>query len=85
MTQDKPISWMALKDGTPVLSSDGSEVGKITEVVADHSKDIFSGIRFRHGLFGSEHFAPADTIAAITEDDVTLSLSASEAQSLDGS
>lgn len=85
MTDDRPISWMALQDGTPVLASDGNEVGKVTEVVADRAKDIFSGIRFRHGLFGSEHFVPADKVAEITQEDVTLTMTAAEAEALETS
>lgn len=83
MTDERPISWMALADGTPVIASDGSEVGKVTEVVADRDKDIFSGVNFKHGIFGSEHFAPADTISEITAEEVRLSLSAAEAQALE--
>ena len=77
------ISWMALEEGTPVHSEDGEELGKVTEVVADITKDIFSGIAFKHGLLGSHHFVHAADVREITEDSVHLSLSASDAKNLE--
>jgi uncharacterized protein YrrD len=74
---------MALEEGTPVHSEDGEELGKVTTVVADRSKDIFSGIAFRHGLLGSDHFVPAADVHQITKDSVHLSLSAADAKALE--
>jgi hypothetical protein len=78
----RPIAWMALDKGTPVYSSDGEEIGKVATVVADVQKDIFSGISFKHGLLGSEHFVPADAIGELTDQAVHLNLSADQAQAL---
>lgn len=83
MTEDKQISWMALKDGTTVIASDGEEVGRVTDVVADTEKDIFSGLNFKDGIFGSQHFVPADQIGDITEDEVTLTITAEQARALE--
>lgn len=83
MTDDKPISWMALEAGTPVVASDGEEVGRVTDVIADRQKDIFSGINLKHGVFGSQHFVPADTIEEITGEEVRLSITAAEAEKLE--
>ena len=77
------ISWLALQKGTRVVASDGSEVGRVSDVVADREKDIFSGIAFRDGLLGTERFAPADAVGEITDDAVHLSLSPDEAGSLE--
>jgi hypothetical protein len=52
---ERPIAWLALEKGTPVLDADGAEIGKVLEVVGDEQKDIFSGIRWRHGLLGDQH------------------------------
>ena len=80
---EQQISWMALEEGTPVHSNDGEDLGKVTTVVADRTKDIFSGIAFKDGLLGSEQFAPAADIEEITGDSVRLSLSADAAKDLD--
>lgn len=80
---DKHIAWTALERGTAVVASDGSEVGKVTTVVADQNKDIFSGIAFRHGFFDSEHFVAADLIDTITPEEVRIALTTDEAGELD--
>ena len=79
---DAPISWMALTEGTSVVTSDDQEVGKVSTVVADVGKDIFSGITFKQGLLSGEHFVPADQIAEITQSRVLLSLTAGQAKEL---
>jgi uncharacterized protein YrrD len=77
---ERPIAWLALEKGTPVLDAGGDEIGKVSEIVADEQKDIFSGIRWRHGILGSQHYVPADLIETLTADAVHLRVSADEAQ-----
>jgi hypothetical protein len=78
--EERPIAWLALEKGTPVLDASGNEIGKVSEVVADEQKDIFSGIHWRHGLLGDQHYVPADLIDELTSDAVRLRVSAEEAQ-----
>lgn len=73
------IAWGALEKGTPVYSSDGKELGKVAEVVADAGKDIFSGITLNPGLFRDERFVPADLVADMTAESVTLRIGAGAA------
>lgn len=80
---DPPTSWLVLANGTPVLANDGTEVGKVSAVVGDRQKDIFSGVAYKPGRLNSEVFAPADAIAKLDPDAVRLSLSAHEAERLD--
>ena len=77
---DEPISWMTLSSGTPIVSSDGEELGRVQDVVADRQKDIFSGVTFRDGVLGGDQFVPAELVETITADRVTLSASADEAK-----
>jgi uncharacterized protein YrrD len=79
---ERPISWLALREGTPVYAGD-EEVGKVSEVVADVQKDIFSGVAFRQGILRHERFAPAGVIESMTSGAVRLSLSPSEAEQLE--
>jgi uncharacterized protein YrrD len=79
---DRPIAWSGLKQGTSVRASDGEEIGKVTDVIADEQKDIFSGITIRTGLFESDLFVPADLVAELTENEVRLTISAGEAERL---
>lgn len=77
---ERAIAWLALEKGTPVIDAAGAEIGKVSQVVADEQKDIFSGIQWRHGLLGEEHFVPADLIDELTEGAVRLRVSGAEAQ-----
>ncbi len=83
MNADTPIAWTALPVGAAVESSDGEDIGHVTQVVADEQKDIFSGVAYRSGIMDSHRFVPADLIERITEDSVRLSITSAEADELD--
>lgn len=77
-----PVSWMTLEKGAVVRSSDGAEVGSVHEVIADHQKDIFSGVTIDAGILSSNRFAPAEIIEEISTEGVKLSVTAAEAREL---
>jgi uncharacterized protein YrrD len=83
MDEEKPIAWRVLEKGAPVFSSSGDEIGRVTEVVADHQKDIFSGIAFRPGLLSSQRFIPAELVDRLTEEGVYLTISEPQADELE--
>jgi hypothetical protein len=66
------ISWRAIGARSPVIASDGVEVGHVTEVAALPEEDIFHGVAFTHHLLGHQFLAPADDIDRITERAVYL-------------
>jgi hypothetical protein len=76
-----PVSYVALEEGTPVLGSDGKEIGHVAHVLADEEQDIFDGIVISHGL-AQHSFADAEQVAAIHEHGVTLTISAAQAEAL---
>ncbi|HEV3473634.1 MAG TPA: PRC-barrel domain-containing protein [Actinomycetota bacterium] len=78
-----PIAWLALDTGTPIYSSDGEEVGKVADIIADREKDIFSGITFRPGLLETPLFISATAIESLAENEVRLSLTAAETEKLE--
>ena len=72
---DKPetvISWRGIGAHSPVVGSDGIEVGHVTEVAALPEEDIFHGVVFAHHLLGHSVLAPAGDIDKITERAVYL-------------
>ena len=83
MPSDTPIAWLALDEGTPILASDGEEVGRVATVVADEQKDIFSGVTFRPGLLDGQRFVPASAIERLTEGAVHLNITAAQAAELE--
>jgi hypothetical protein len=78
--EGRPISYMALSVGTPVLSSTSTEFGKVEHVLQIPEEDIFDGIavKTQHGL----RFVDRDQIADITTTLVRCSLTDEEAATL---
>jgi uncharacterized protein YrrD len=75
MDLGEPSSYLVLNHGTPVYSSDGEEIGKVTHVLADEDEDVFDGIVIGEHIFGDEHrFADADDVQEIFEHGVVLKL-----------
>jgi uncharacterized protein YrrD len=81
VTDDRrAIAWLALEKGTPVIDATGAEIGKVSQVIADEQKDIFSGIQWRQGILGDEHYVPADLIDELTAGAVRLRVAGADAQ-----
>jgi C-terminal processing protease CtpA/Prc len=83
MELGNPASYLVLADGTPVVSSDGHEVGKVEHVLADADSDVFDGVivDLRTGP-GGHRFADASQVEAIYENGVVLAMTASAAEAL---
>ena len=82
MSDDRgaPMSYLTLEPGTPVLASDGAEVGRVAHVLADPDADIFDGIVISSG--GGHRFVDAPQVADIAAGGVTLTLDARAAEAL---
>jgi hypothetical protein len=75
-----PISYMALEPGTLVVTSSGTEIGKVHHVLQVPELDVFDGISVEthHGL----RFVDRDQIDSITTTIVRCALTDEEAQAL---
>ena len=80
MDEGRPISYMALSVGTPVLSSSDAEFGTVEHVLQIPEEDLFDGIavKTKHGL----RFVDRDQITDITTTLVRSSLTDEEAANL---
>lgn len=80
MDKGRPISYMALAVGTPVVSSTGTEFGTVHHVLQVPELDLFDGIsvKTQHGL----RFVDRDQITEITTTVVCCALTDDEASSL---
>jgi hypothetical protein len=76
-----PTSYLALAEGTPVLTSDGVDIGRVRHVLADADGDIFDGlvVDVRHG---GDRFVDAPEVAELYERGVVLALDAAAAERL---
>jgi hypothetical protein len=69
-----PVAWLVIEAGWKVVARDGSEVGRVDEVVGDTGKDIFNGLTISKGLLAKRRYVPAERVATITEGRVELDL-----------
>ena len=79
MSEEVVVSWRAIVAHSPVIASDGHEVGKVVDVAALPEEDIFHGVVFRHGVTGATHLAPRDDVDRITTGAVYLSVDSDHA------
>lgn len=80
VTDDTPIAYTALRNGTPVFTSDGMEIGRVEHVLQDSSLDLFDGLAVRtdNGL----RFVDANRVGRITAAAVETTLTGEEARAL---
>ena len=77
------ISFLTLKKGVPVYSSDGTEVGEVEYVLSVPDDDIFDGIVLdTSSLPGGRRFVDAPEVATIHERGVVLTIDATACERL---
>jgi hypothetical protein len=77
----RPVSWFVIARGWSVHASDGSQVGRVEEVVGETAEDIFNGLVVATGFF-STRYVPAERVRAISEGQVDLDLTADAVDAL---
>ena len=75
MSTGEPASYLTLREGTPVLASDGEQIGVVAHVLADADADIFDGIVI-DARGGGHRFVDAPEVARIEARGVTLTVDA---------
>jgi hypothetical protein len=64
MTDETPISYLAIQNGTPVVSAGGTEFGHVEHVLQDADLDFFDGIVVK--THEGRRFVDADRVGTIT-------------------
>jgi sporulation protein YlmC with PRC-barrel domain len=77
-----PVSYLALDTGTPVFASDGREIGRVAQVVADADADIFEGLVVDLDDGGPRFAAGDDVVLAMHARGVVLAVDSGHAQAL---
>jgi hypothetical protein len=75
------VHYTAIQAGTPVISSDGQEVGKVVRVLDNYREHIFDGLVIR-GSDAVERFVDAPEVARTAERAVTLNITAAQVAEL---
>jgi hypothetical protein len=78
-----PIHYTAVERRTPVYAADGTEVGKVHEVIGDAGTDIFNGLAVSPGHFRGSRYVPSERVDRIEEGVVYLTLSPAQFEQLD--
>ena len=76
----QPIGYKVLARGTPVVTRDGVELGRVHRVLDNEREHIFDGIVVKTAT--RRVFVDAPEVGRITERRVTLTIDAAEAQAL---
>jgi hypothetical protein len=83
MDYGEPSSYLAVKEGCAVVSSDGEEVGTVQHVLADEEEDVFDGIVIDTQVGpGGLHFVDAPQVTECFERAILLSVPAGEVSQL---
>ena len=77
------VSWLIIEKGWEVVAADGSEVGKVHEIVGDEREDIFDGLAVSSGHFAKPRYVAAERVKRITDGRIELDLPTGEAQHLE--
>ncbi len=75
------VAWTAMPEHAPVVSADGTEIGKAEKVLGDRDEDIFHGVVMRRDD-GEAIEIPAERIQRMTDRHVVTDLAAEEAKGL---
>jgi hypothetical protein len=75
------VHYLAVERGTPVVSADRVEVGKVVEVLDNYREGILDGIVFETPD-GDMRFVDAPEVARTAERAVTLSIAAAQTEEL---
>jgi hypothetical protein len=75
------VHYTAVTRGTPVIASDGEEVGRVVEVLDNYREHIFDGLVIETTA-GERRFVDAPEVARTAELAVTLGISAAEVANL---
>jgi PRC-barrel domain protein len=79
----QPLSYLVLKKGVPVFSSDGERLGRVVRVQSAPEANLFDGIVVDTKVGpGGHRFVDAPEVGEIYERGVVLKIDAAEAASL---
>ena len=83
MSDEKPVSWMAIRQNAPVANRDGKEIGVVEAVLGDDEDGIFHGLGVNLKGWGGHVEVLADRVQRITTARVYTDLSDDDLESLE--
>lgn len=76
--EERPLSWKAVPDHTPIHASGGEDVGMLVQVQGAEAQDIFHGLVVSLGMLQRDVFIPATNVRAMTNRRIDVDLRADQ-------
>lgn len=73
---DDPVAWSYVEADTPVVGSDGEELGRVAEMLGTDGDNIFHGVAVKARRGGSTRVVPADSVTLLTPSKVQVAMDA---------
>ena len=73
---DDPVAWSYVEADTPVVGSDGEELGRVAEMLGTEDEGIFHGVAVKARRGSSTRVVPADAVTLLTPSMVQVALDA---------
>lgn len=81
--EERPASWLTIAPQTPVLASDGQEVGTVAEVLGWDQEDIFHGIVIHTATPSDARLITAEHVRTITNHQIETDLSSEQVRAIE--
>jgi hypothetical protein len=78
-----PVSWLQIAQGWNVVTTDGVIVGTVAQVEGAKQADIFDGLAVESTQPARIRYVPGEQVGAIHPGEVTLTISAVAAETLE--
>ncbi|MGZ6372858.1 MAG: hypothetical protein ACXWL8_05635 [Candidatus Limnocylindria bacterium] len=79
---EQPIAWRGVLEDTPVRSSEGEQVGTLSDLLGSDQEDIFHGIVVQLARAGHEVFVPADDVTLMTPSHIDVAYTSDQLHGL---
>ena len=75
---DDPVAWSYVEPNTPVVGTDGQELGRVAQMLGTEGEGIFHGIAVKPSRGGHARVVPADAVTRLTSARVEVAWSADQ-------
>jgi hypothetical protein len=77
-----PVSWLQIRQGWNVITSDDVSIGTVAQVEGDKQSDIFDGLAVESKQPTQIRYVPGEQVAAIYPGEVTLKIASTDISTL---
>ncbi|MGB2952041.1 MAG: hypothetical protein WBB74_01465 [Gaiellaceae bacterium] len=80
--EEPQVAWTAVEADAALVTTDGSEIGRVREIVGDKEADIFDGLVVKTSSHGPDRYVPSERVRRMWPHRVEVELTAAEAEAL---